>query len=250
MKVIFYGIGGAMGTIFRSVAAEDNDIEIVCGIDKYPEKCQCGFPVYSSCKQVQENADCIIDFSMHACVYDYLPFAIERNIPCVIATTGFDDAETEYIKEAAKKIPILKSGNMSLGINLLLQLAKTCAKVLGDKADVEIVEQHHNRKIDAPSGTALLLADGVKSVLPDSEYVLGRSGICKRKKGEIGINSVRGGTIVGKHEVMFIMNNEIVTLKHEVESRSVLALGSISAAKFIVGKPIGLYSMEDLFNNV
>ncbi len=249
MKVIFYGIGGAMGTIFRSVATEENDVEIVCGIDKYPEKCACDFPVYFSCKQIKENADCIIDFSMHACIYDYLPFAIEHKIPCVIASTGFDETENKFIEEASKKIPILKSGNMSLGINLLLQLSKMCAKVLGDKADVEIVEQHHNRKIDAPSGTALLLADGIKSVLPSSEYVIGRKGLCKREKGEIGINSVRGGTIVGKHEVMFIMNNEIITVKHEAESRSVFALGSINAAKFIVRMPLGLYSMEDLFNN-
>ncbi len=248
MKVIFYGIGGAMGRVFQAAAKETDDITIVCGIDKNPEKCSFEFPVYSSCKEITEKADCLIDFSFHTCVRDYLPFAVKNNIPCVIASTGFDKDELALIDDAAKLIPVLKSGNMSLGINLVLQLAKFCAKTLGDKADVEIIEQHHNRKADAPSGTALLLADGIKSVLPSSEYVFGRHGNAKRQPGEIGINAVRGGTIVGKHEVMFIMNNEIITIKHEAESRSVFALGSMNAARFIVKQPNGLYSMEDMFN--
>ena len=137
---------------------------------------------------------------------------------------------------------------MSLGINLLLQMSKLCAKVLGDKADIEIIEQHHNKKLDAPSGTALLLADGIKSVNPEYEYNIGRNGLSPRKKNEIGINAVRGGTIVGKHDVMFILDNEVITLKHEAESRQIFANGSISAAKFIVKQTPGLYSMEDLFN--
>lgn len=248
MKVIFYGIGGAMGKKFREIAESRNDVQIVCGIDKFPENCKYDFPVYSSCKNITENADCIIDFSMHSCIYDYLPFAINRNIPCVIASTGFNDQELEYIEKCSKIIPILKSGNMSLGINILLQLSKLCAKTLGDISDIEIVEQHHNRKTDAPSGTALLLADGIKEILPDSKYVLGRSGLSKREKGDIGISAVRGGTIVGKHEVMFIMENEVITLKHEAESRSVFAIGSINAAKYIVKQKPGLYSMENLFN--
>ena len=248
MKVIFYGIGGAMGKIFRAAAQQTTDMEIVGGIDLYPEKCDCPFPVYHSCKEMSLDADCIIDFSMHACIYDYLPYAVEHKIPCVIASTGFNSDELRYIEEQSKYIPILKSGNMSLGVNVVLQLAKMCAKSLGEKADIEIVEQHHNRKADAPSGTALLLADGIKSVLPDSEYVMGRSGQCKRQKGEIGISAVRGGTIVGKHEVMFIMDNEVITIKHEAESRTIFALGSMNAARFIVKKQPGLYSMEDMFN--
>lgn len=247
MRILFYGIGGAMGKNFQAVAQNTSDMDIVCGIDLYPEKCSDSFPVYTSCKDVKEDVDCIIDFSMHACIYDYLPFAVEKKIPCVIASTGFNDEELQYIKNQSNFIPILRSGNMSLGVNLLLQLSKICAKVLGDKADVEIVEQHHKRKADAPSGTALLLADGIKSVLPDSEYVMGRSGLSKRKKGEIGISAVRGGTIVGKHEVMFIMDNEIITIKHEAESRTIFALGSMNAARFIVQQKPGLYSMEDLF---
>lgn len=248
MKIIFYGIGGAMGKVFASCAQAEDDIEIVCGIDKFPENCSYPFPVYSSCEKITEKADCIIDFSVHTCIYDYIPFAVKNNIPCVIATTGFSTEELDFIKQSSEKIPILRSGNMSLGVNTLLQLVKLCARALGDKADIEIVEQHHNRKVDAPSGTALLLADGIKSVLPSSNYVLGRSGMKKREKGEIGISAVRGGTIVGKHEVMFIMNNEVITLKHEAESRSVFALGSMNAARFIVKQKPGLYSMEDLFN--
>lgn len=248
MKVIFYGIGGAMGKMFHSCAQNEPDMEIVCGIDKFPENCNCDFPVYGSCADIQETADCIIDFSVHTQIYDYLPFAVKKHIPCVIATTGFTAEEQSYIEESSKKIPILKSGNMSLGVNTILELSKICAKILGDKADIEIIEQHHNRKADAPSGTALLLADGIKQELPESTYVLGRSGMSKRQKGEIGISAVRGGTIVGKHEVMFIMNNEVITIKHEAESRSVFALGSMNAARFIVNKPNGLYTMEDLFN--
>lgn len=248
MKIIFYGIGGAMGRNFQSAAKDVPDMEIVCGIDLYPEKCDFPFPVYKSCKEINVTADCIVDFSMHACIYDYLPYAVEHKIPCVIASTGFNDEELAYIQKQSAFIPILRSGNMSLGVNLVLQLAKLCAKTVGNQSDIEIVEQHHNRKADAPSGTALLLADGIKSVLPDSQYVLGRNGYSKRQKGEIGISAVRGGTIVGKHEVMFIMNNEVITIKHEAESRSVFALGSMNAARFIVRQQPGLYSMEDMFN--
>jgi 4-hydroxy-tetrahydrodipicolinate reductase len=249
MNVLVYGIGGTMGGILNKCIGENGELKVVCGVDKFADKTAFGVPVYSDCSAIAEKPDCIIDFSMHSNVYDYLPYAVKNNIPCVIATTGFDEEEQRYIERQAQKIAILKSGNMSLGINLVLQLSKMCAKALGRKADVEIIEQHHNRKTDAPSGTALLLADGIKSVLPDSEYVVGRSGMAKRKPTDIGISSVRGGTIVGKHEVMFIMDNEIITIKHEAESRQIFANGSISAAKFIVGKPAGLYSMQDIFKD-
>lgn len=250
MNILFYGVCGTMGRTFVSCATDIADIDLICGVDKYiknPENYS--FPIYSDCSQITENVDCIIDFSVHTSIYDYLPYAVKNNIPCVIATTGFTQEELSYIEEQSKTIPILKSGNMSLGINTLLQLSKICSKILGDKADIEIVEQHHNKKLDSPSGTALLLADGIKEELQDHTYILGRSGMQKRTPTEIGINSIRGGTIVGKHEVMFIMNNEIITLKHEAESKSVFAYGSMNAARYIVKQKPGLYSMENLFQN-
>lgn len=248
MNILIYGIGGRMGRVVYSTINSDNELNVVCGVDKFLDNNDFNVPVYKEIKDVKEKIDCIIDFSNHVNVNDYLPYAKEKNIPCVIASTGFDVNELQLINETSKYIPILKSGNMSLGINLLLQMSKLCAKVLGDKADIEIIEQHHNKKLDAPSGTALLLADGIKSVNPEYEYNIGRNGLSPRKKNEIGINAVRGGTIVGKHDVMFILDNEVITLKHEAESRQIFANGSISAAKFIVKQTPGLYSMEDLFN--
>lgn len=249
MKILFYGIGGAMGKTFFSCVKENPDCEIVCGVDKFADATEYPFPVYKNCNDIKENPDCIIDFSHHTSVYDYLPYAVKNKIPCVIATTGFSEEETEFINEQKNFIPILKSGNMSLGVNVLLQLSKICANILGDKADIEIVEYHHNKKADAPSGTALLIADGIKEELPSHEYVIGRSGINKRKPTDIGINSVRGGTIVGKHDVMFILNNEIITLKHEAESKAIFANGAISAAWYIIKQKPGLYSMEDMFKS-
>lgn len=249
MKILIYGIGGTMGKILYNCAQESTDIEVVCGVDKFAIPQNYQIPVYADCTSVKENVDCIIDFSVHSAVYDYLPYAVKNKVACVIASTGHTKEELDYIKENSKFIPILKSGNMSLGINLLLQISKFLAKSIGDIADIEIVEQHHNKKADAPSGTALLLADGIKSQLPESEYVLGRNGMSKRQPKEIGINAIRGGTIVGKHEVMFIMNNEIITLKHEAENKSVFAYGSLNAGRFIIKQSPNLYSMEDIYKD-
>ncbi|MCR4661771.1 MAG: 4-hydroxy-tetrahydrodipicolinate reductase, partial [Clostridia bacterium] len=238
---------GKMGNVLYKTILKEPNMKLVCGIDKYisDEKLPC--PVYSSTNEVNEKIDCIIDFSNHVSVNDYIPFALKNNIACVIASTGFTPEELDLIINASKHIPILKSGNMSLGVNLILQLSKMAAKVLGNKADIEIVEQHHNKKIDAPSGTDLLSADGIKEVLPEKTYNIGRKGLAPREANEIGISSVRGGTIIGKHDVMFIMDNEVVTIKHEAESRQIFANGAVTAANFIVGKNPRLYSMEDIF---
>ena len=248
MKIIIYGVGGKMGRVLVNCIDGSEDT-IACGVDKFADKSLFGFPVYSSAKDIKEDADVIIDFSVREAIYDYLPYAVDKKIPCVIATTGFNEDETAYILNASKDIPIFKTGNMSIGINLLLQLAKIGAKALGKNADIEIIEQHHNQKVDAPSGTALLLADGIKSVLGDSEYTFGRVGHTgKRKDNEIGIHAVRGGTIVGKHEVLFIMDNEVITLKHEAESKGVFAYGSINAARYIVRQSPGIYNMENMIS--
>ena len=250
MKIAIYGIGGHMGNVLYNCILSNGKDEILCGIDKFADKNKYSVPVYNNCREMGENKpDVIIDFSVREAIYDYLPYAVKHNIPCVIATTGYNTEETAYIENDAKLIPIFKTGNMSVGINIILRLAKIGAQALGNSADIEIIEQHHNQKVDAPSGTALLLADGIKSVTKDMDYVCGRKGYTgKRTDHEIGIHSVRGGTVVGKHEVLFLMNNEIISISHEAQSKTVFALGSIDAAHFIADKAPGLYNMDDLLN--
>lgn len=246
MKIIISGIGGAMGKVLFDAIKNDGTAECVAGVDKFADKNAFNIPVYGSFNEIAVNADCIIDFSVHNAVYGYIPYAVKTKTPCVIATTGFSPDELALIDGAAKEIPILQSGNMSIGINLLVNLAQKAAEFLGSKADIEIIEMHHNKKTDAPSGTALMLANAIKN--GESEFVYGREGITGKRKGnEIGIHAVRGGTIVGKHDVMFIMNNEIVTLSHEADSKAIFAQGAIKAASFLIGKPAGKYSMKDLF---
>ncbi len=247
MNILVYGIGGTMGHYVVSSAKESEDINVVCGVDKFYKGTEFDCPIYSSCANIKEKVDCIIDFSVPQGLYDYMPFALKNKIPCVIATTGYTEKDLTYIEEAARSIPILHSSNLSLGVNLLLHLSKEAAKSVGAISDIEIVEQHHNKKKDAPSGTALLLADGIKSVLPNHTNKLGRAGMGKREKNEIGIHAVRGGTIVGKHSVMFIMNGEVITLTHEAENKSILSQGSLTAARFIITKEKGLYSSSDMF---
>ncbi len=245
MKILVYGIGGKMGHFVYNQVINNGDT-LLCGIDKFADKSAFPCPVYDDCSSLTDKPDCIIDFSYKGAIYDYLPYAIKNNVPCVIATTGHDEKDNEYVKEASKTIPIFKSGNMSIGINLLIKLIKMAKVALGDNVDVEIVETHHRRKVDAPSGTALMLANAIKSVSEDTEYNIGRgidSG--KRKPNEIGVSSIRGGTVVGKHEVSFLLDNEVITIKHEAEDRRIFAEGSVNAAHFIVKKTNGLYDIMD-----
>lgn len=247
VNILIYGIGGKMGRMVYNAISNREDAQAICGVDKKYDGCGIYVPIYPDINDVTEKIDCIIDFSIKAGLYDILPYAVEKGIPCVLATTGYDKADVDYIEQNAKKIPIFRTGNLSVGINALIKLVQKAAVLLEDKADIEIIESHHNQKVDSPSGTALMLLDGVKSVRPELEPVCGREGIVgKRTKNEVGIHSVRGGSIVGKHEVMFIMDNEIITLSHEAESKVVFANGSINAAVFLAGKPAGLYTMNDM----
>ncbi len=245
-KILLTGCGGRMGKVVAELCKTRDDFTVAAGVD--PTLPTCDFPVYARCSDVKEKVDVIIDFSFHTAIHDILDFAISRSIPAVIATTGFDAEELALIEEAEKKIPVFRSANMSLGINLICQLAKQAAKFLPD-FDIEIIEKHHNQKVDSPSGTALMIADEISSVLPaKTEYVHGRQGICgKRKKNEIGIHAVRGGTIVGEHEVLFAGGNEIVSITHTATSREILANGAVCAAAFVIGKEAGAYSMKDVF---
>lgn len=239
MNVIFYGINGAMGKVFEKTASEFDDIRIVCGIDINDASEGHAFPVRKSFDEMTESADCLIDFSFHSCVADYLTLAIRRKLPCVIATTGFAPAEQNMIEFASKRIPIFQSPNMSLGANCFMRIVRRATESLGGIADIGIVERHHGRKKDAPSGTAKMLAETVSAALASRADRAARATAPP-------IASVRGGTIVGKHEVSFMMDNEVITLTHEAESRKIFALGAIRAARFIANKEPRLYSMDDL----
>lgn len=244
MKILIYGIGGKMGKILCERISSSNADEVFGGVDKFAVKSEFNCPVYGSCSELKEEVpDCIIDFSVPQAIYDYLPYAVERKIPCVIATTGFSETDNEYIKTASTSIPIFKSGNMSIGINLLLKLVRLAQQELNGRADVEIIETHHRRKKDSPSGTALMIANTIQSVTENTNIVNGRtpeSG--KRQVGDLGISSVRGGTVAGIHEVKFLMDNEVITISHNAEDRTIFADGAIDASHYIVDKTAGLYN--------
>lgn len=193
------------------------------------------------------EADCIIDFTHHAQTRDLINYALKRKLPLVIATTGQDEEELSLIKEAGQEIPIFFSANMSVGIALLVELAKTSAKIMGD-ADIEIIEKHHKEKVDAPSGTALLLADSIREVRSQAKYVMGRSGFEKRDPNEIGIHALRMGNIFGEHEVIIASDTQTISLKHEVHNRALFAEGALSAAQFLLNKGPGIYKMQDMIN--
>ena len=245
MKILICGVGGRMGREVAKLAlAGMRDAHVVAGLDVIPVDTQ-DFRTYTDWKLVEEDADCIIDFSNHAGTEALLRYATEKGIPTVIATTGHTPEELERIAKAAELIPIVQSANMSLGIALLVELAKMTAKSFPD-ADIEIVEKHHNRKLDAPSGTALLLANAIKEVREDAAFVLGRSGQAKRQPEEIGIHAIRMGNIIGEHEVIVGTDSQTITLKHEAHSRSLFAEGAIAAAAFLIGKPAGMYDMKSM----
>lgn len=237
-----------MGGFVASAAKEDGNIKITAGIDKINNGED--FPVFSSFSDINTKADIIIDFSHTSMLDGLLDFAVKNNIPAVIATTGYDEKQIEKIKNAAQRIPVFFTFNMSIGVNLVASLAKKAASVLGESFDVEIVEMHHNQKIDAPSGTAIMLANAVNSVFGDTlNYEYDRHSVRrKRPKNEIGIHSVRGGTVVGEHEVIFAGHDEVIKISHSAQSREVFAAGAVRAAKFLYGKAPGLYDMNSIMN--
>ena len=245
MKILICGVGGRMGREVARLALDGmRGATPVAGFDLLPVDTR-EFPTYTEWSAVAETPDCIIDFSHHAGTAAMLEYAVEKQIPVVLATTGHTEEETEGIRRAAEVIPIFHSANMSLGIALLVELAKTAAKAFPE-ADIEIVEKHHNRKLDAPSGTALLLARELQEVREDATLVCGRSGQAKREKNEIGIHAIRMGNIIGEHEVIVGTDTQTITLKHEAHSRSLFAEGALAAADFLIGKGAGLYDMKSM----
>ena len=216
----------------------------VAGFDIVPMDTR-EFRTYTDWSAVEETADCIIDFSHHTGTAAMLEYAISKGIPAVVATTGHTDDEMNVIRAAAERIPVFHSANMSLGIALLVELARMTAKTFPD-ADIEIIEKHHNRKLDAPSGTALLLANAIKEIREKARLVFGRSGQAKREVDEIGVHAIRMGNIIGEHEVIVGTDTQTVTLKHEAHSRALFAEGAIAAAEFVIGKPAGMYDMKSM----
>ncbi len=248
-KILLGGCNGRMGRAVTECVRARCDCEIVAGIDLNTES-HAGFPVFANPANCGLDADVLIDFSHPSALDGILAYAKEKRLPVVIATTGLSEEQKAQLDAAATVIPVFQSANMSLGISLLAELARRAASILGADFDVEIVEKHHNKKLDAPSGTALMLADAVSEGLPHpSEYVYDRHAVRrKRTKEEIGISSVRGGTIVGEHEVIFAGYNEVITLSHSAQSRELFAAGALTAGIFLAGKPCGLYTMTDLVN--
>lgn len=248
MKITVNGSNGRMGCeVVKMLLDEVRGCTLAAAVDvNAPEAAN--YPTFSSLENVNVDSDCIIDFSHHSATLAVVNYAVSSGLPAVIATTGQTDEELEYIKAASKSVPIFFSANMSLGVALLAELAKLTAKIMKG-ADIEIIETHHNRKLDAPSGTALLLADEIKQVRENANYVYGRHGQAKREQNEIGIHAVRMGNIVGIHEIRVGTDSQTITLKHEAHSRALFAEGAIAAAEFLQDKPEGLYNMKDMVNS-
>lgn len=252
IKIILSGCNGRMGRAITDIVSKTPDAEIVAGVDLNTDALG-GYPVYAAINEVTELADVLIDFSHPSLLSGLLSYCVAHAIPAVIATTGCSEDQLKEIDAAAKRIPMFRSGNMSLGINVLLMLVERAAKILGDTFDVEVIERHHNQKIDAPSGTALMIADRLKESLPHpAELIYDRHSV-RQKRGvqEIGMHSLRGGTIVGVHEVIFAGRDEVVEVKHEAQSREVFAAGAVKAALFLseMLEP-KLYNMDDLVATV
>ncbi len=244
MKIIVNGAGGRMGNVLCSLIEKTDGKEIAAKVSAEFESDPSSL-VFRSIVEFCGEADMIIDFSHHSATNEICDYAVKHSLPIIISTTGQTEEELRKIDETSKLVPVFKSGNMSLGVALIGCLAKIAAKALPE-ADVEIIEKHHNRKLDVPSGTALLLADQIKSVKPQSTYNIGRHENGKRTREEIGIHSVRMGNEVGTHEIIFATDSQIVTISHKAENRDLFAEGALSAADFLIGKEAGYYNMDDM----
>lgn len=248
VRAIMHGCNGRMGRVITGLIHDDEAIEIVAGIDRYTGVSN-DYPVFESIEKCDVEADVVIDFSNASAADGLLDFCVEKQIPVVLCSTGLSEEQLAKVEESAKKVAVLKSANMSMGINLLMKLLKDAAKVLSPAGyDIEIVERHHNQKLDAPSGTALALADSINESMDGAfDYVYDRSKERKKRDSkEIGISAVRGGTIVGDHEIIFAGMDEVIEFKHTAYSRGVFGKGAVEAAKYLAGKPAGRYDMADV----
>lgn len=250
IRIIMNGCNGKMGQVISGMVAEDKELQMAAGID-ISDSGRNPYPVFTNIHECNVKADCLIDFSTASAVDEVLSYCVEKKLPCVLCTTGLNEEQQKKVQDAAEQVAVLRSANMSLGINLLLKMLKSAAKTLAPAGfDMEIVEKHHSLKLDAPSGTALALADSMNEELNNEyEYVYDRSARReKRPKKEIGISAVRGGTIVGEHDVMFAGADEVITFSHTAFSKAVFGKGAVQAAKFLAGKGPGLYQMSDVID--
>ena len=252
VRIIMNGCNGKMGQVISGMIAEDPELEMVAGIDPRDDGHN-PYPVFSDISICDVKADCLIDFSTASVVDRMIDYCVEHKLPCVLCTTGLSKEQLAKVEEASQKIAILRSANMSLGINLLLKLLKKASNVLAPAGfDIEVLEKHHNLKLDAPSGTALALADSINEELGGAyEYVFDRSSRRQeRPEKEIGISAVRGGTIVGEHDFIFAGTDEVITFSHTAYSKAVFGRGAVQAAKFLAGRPAGLYDMSNVIEDV
>ena len=248
MRILLSGLGGHMGAEVAKLCAEGyRGAELVAGVD-YMNQDGAAVPCAPNFESACTDVDCIVDFSHHSCTKDLLAFAVKNRLPLVIATTGQSDEERAAIEEAAKEIPLFFAANFSVGVALLIEMAKKVAAAMPD-AEIEIIEKHHDRKVDAPSGTALAIARAIQTVRPAAAIVTGRSGFGKRTKEEIGIHAIRMGNLAGEHEVLIGTNNQTITLKHETHSRALFAEGALAAAEFLCGKGAGFYDMHSMLSD-
>ncbi len=245
-NIIISGANGKMGKTVARLVSETAGLSVFAGVDVYTEKYG-DFPIVEHPRLLPEGGQAVIDFSNPAALLELFPYCMEQKLPVVVCTTGLGNEHKSLMEAAAKEIPVFFSANMSLGISLLTELVKTAASVLGDGFDIEIIEKHHNRKLDAPSGTAMAIADAICETVEGKEFVYDRHSVRRpRGKQEIGIHAVRGGTIVGEHTVLFAGQDEVIEVKHSAGSRDIFATGAIRAAKFLLDKPAGMYTMRDL----
>ena len=250
VRAIMHGCNGKMGRAITALAKEDAEVEIVAGVDAYTENSN-EYPVFESIEKCDVEADVVIDFSNAKAVDGLLDYCVEKQIPVVLCTTGLSEEQLQEVEEASAKVAVLRSANMSLGVNTLLEMVKTAAKILGEAGfDIDIVEKHHRRKLDAPSGTALAFADSINEAADGKyNYVFDRSERrMQRPQDEIGISAVRGGTIVGEHEIIFAGTDEVIEFKHTAYSRAVFGKGAVEAAVYLADKPAGLYDMKDVIS--
>ena len=247
LNILLVGCNGKMGRVITELCRQNEQFRIVAGVDLFSEN-TAAFPVFTTIEECREKPDVIVDFSRPSSLMSTLKFAVSYNVPAVIATTGHSPEQRELLKKAAASVPVFFSANMSLGVAVVSHLVKRCAAVLGDDYDIEVIERHHNQKVDAPSGTALMLADAAASSLSQQPvYTYERHSLHQaRSKHEIGISSIRGGTIVGDHEVLFAGVDETISLHQNAQSRNVFAAGALRAACFVADKPAGMYNMDQL----
>lgn len=251
VKILISGANGKMGHAVAAAVSGREDCKVSAGVDLYTKQ-YADFPIFEKLSDVTEKPDVVIDFSNPAILDDLLDYCLVNGVPCVLATTGYSEEQIAKIRKASASIPVFFSFNMSLGINLLVQLAKKAVSILGGQFDIEIVEKHHNQKIDAPSGTAIMLADAINGELNNEyHYVYDRhSQRQKREPKEIGMHAIRGGTIVGEHDIIFAGHDEVITLSHSAASKEVFAVGAVNAAVFLAKQDAGMYDMSQLMEQV